>query len=67
MLKFQLQELQDAKEEYIGGFVMDVQKPATAANYALNIALYNLPEDFYANYIKNINSVTVDDVQNAGH
>jgi predicted Zn-dependent peptidase len=58
-------ELQDAKEEYIGGFVMDVQKPATAANYALNIALYNLPEDFYANYIKNINSVTVDDVQNA--
>ena len=45
-------ELQDAKEEYIGGFVMDVQKPATAANYALNIALYNLPEDFYANYIK---------------
>jgi predicted Zn-dependent peptidase len=58
-------ELQDAKEEYIGGFVMDVQKPATAANYALNIALYNLPEDFYANYIKNINSVTIEDVQNA--
>ena len=58
-------ELQDAKEEYIGGFVMDVQKPATAASYALNIALYDLPEDFYANYIKNINSVTVDDVQNA--
>ena len=58
-------ELQDAKEEYIGSFVMDVQKPATAANYAFNIALYDLPEDFYANYIKNINSVTVDDVQNA--
>ncbi len=63
--KVSSKELQDAKEEYIGGFVMDVQKPATAANYALNIALYNLPEDFYANYIKNINSVTVADVQNA--
>jgi hypothetical protein len=63
--KVTAKELQDAKEEYIGGFVMDVQKPATAANYALNIALYNLPEDFYENYIKNINSVTVDDVQNA--
>ena len=63
--KVNSKELQDAKEEYIGGFVMDVQKPATAANYALNIALYNLPEDFYANYIKNINSVTVADVQNA--
>ncbi|MFB1040472.1 MAG: pitrilysin family protein [Polaribacter sp.] len=63
--KVSSKELQDAKEEYIGGFVMDVQKPATAANYALNIALYNLPEDFYTNYIKNINSVTVADVQNA--
>jgi zinc protease len=63
--KVTAKELQDAKEEYIGGFVMDVQKPATAANYALNIALYSLPEDFYANYIKNINSVTVADVQNA--
>ena len=58
-------ELQDAKEEYIGGFVMDVQKPATAASFALNIARYNLPKDFYANYIKNINAVTLDDVQNA--
>ncbi|QTE24128.1 M16 family metallopeptidase [Polaribacter cellanae] len=58
-------ELQDAKEEYIGNFVMNVQKPETAANFELKIALYNLPEDFYANYIKNINSVTVDDVQNA--
>ena len=28
-------ELQDAKEEYIGSFVMGVQEPATAANYAL--------------------------------
>ena len=63
--KVTAKELQDAKEEYIGGFVMDVQKPATAANYALNIALFDLPEDFYASYIKNINSVTVDDVQNA--
>lgn len=63
--KISKKELQDAKEEYIGGFVMDVQKPATAANYALNIALYNLPENFYANYIKNINSVTIEDVQNA--
>ena len=44
---------------------MDVQKPRTAANYALNIARYNLPSDFYANYIENINAVTIADVQNA--
>ena len=59
------EELKNVKEEYIGSFVMDVQKPRTAASYALNIARYNLPEDFYANYIKNINDVTIDDVQNA--
>ncbi|WP_368356220.1 M16 family metallopeptidase [Polaribacter sp. SA4-10] len=59
------EELKNSKEEYIGGFVMDVQKPATAASFALNIARYNLPEDFYANYIENINTVTLDDLQNA--
>jgi len=63
--KVTAEELANSKEEYIGGFVMDVQKPTTIASFALNIALYNLPEDFYANYIKNIKAVTLDDVQNA--
>ncbi|WP_339882083.1 pitrilysin family protein [Polaribacter vadi] len=63
--KVSSEELANSKEEYIGGFVMDVQKPRTIANYALNIERYNLPEDFYENYIKNINAVTLDDVQNA--
>jgi zinc protease len=59
------EELENSKEEYIGGFVMDVQKPRTVASFALNIERYNLPKDFYANYIKNIKAVTLDDVQNA--
>jgi len=63
--KVTAEELENSKEEYIGGFVMDVQKPRTVANFALNIARYNLPKDFYANYIKNIKAVTLDDVQNA--
>ncbi len=63
--KVSAEELKNVKEKYIGSFVMDVQKPTTAARFALNIARYNLPEDFYANYIKNINAVTLDDVQNA--
>jgi|TARA_B110000902_G_scaffold62586_1_gene74103 predicted Zn-dependent peptidase len=63
--KASAEELKNVKEKYIGSFVMDVQKPRTAAIYALNIARYNLPSDFYANYIKNINAVTIDDVQNA--
>ena len=63
--KASAEELKNVKEKYIGSFVMDVQKPRTAANYALNIARYNLPSDFYANYIENINAVTIADVQNA--
>ena len=63
--KVTAEELKNAKEEYIGSFVMDVQKPRTAANFALNIARYNLPKDFYENYIKNINAVSLDDVQKA--
>ena len=63
--KVSAEELANSKEEYIGSFVMDVQKPRTIANYALNIERYNLPDDFYENYIKNINAVTLDDVQNA--
>ena len=63
--KVSAEELKNVKEEYIGSFVMDVQKPRTAANYALNIARYNLPSDFYANYIENINAVTIADVQDA--
>ncbi len=63
--KVSAEELKNAKAKYIGSFVMNVQKPTTAARYALNIAMYNLPTDFYENYLANINAVTIDDVQNA--
>lgn len=54
--------LRDVKAGYIGRFVMQVEKPATVARYALNIETESLPVDFYENYIKNINAVTADDV-----
>ncbi|MDM1378766.1 M16 family metallopeptidase [Myroides marinus] len=59
------EELKLAKAKYVGNFVMEIQKPATVATYALYKELYNLPADFYENYIKNINAVTVADVQAA--
>ena len=62
--KASAEELKNAKAKYVGSFVMEVQKPATAARYALNIARYNLPADFYENYLKNINAVTLEGVQN---
>lgn len=55
--------LKNAKAKYVGNFVMALERPQTIANYALNIKRNNLPEDFYANYLENINKVTAEDVQ----
>ena len=57
------QMLADAKAKYVGNFVMALERPQTIANYALNIKRNNLPDDFYANYLENINKVSVEDVQ----
>jgi predicted Zn-dependent peptidase len=57
------QMLADAKAKYVGNFVMALERPQTIANYALNIKRNNLPDDFYANYLENINNVSVEDVQ----
>jgi hypothetical protein len=54
--------LNNVKAGYVGKFVMQVEKPATVARYALNIETEGLPTDFYENYIKNINAVTPDDI-----
>lgn len=54
--------LANVKAGYIGKFVMQIEKPQTVAGYALKIKTQGLAEDFYENYIKNINAVTADDV-----
>lgn len=59
------EELKNAKEQYIGSFVINAQNPSTAASFALNKELYDLPDDFYETYLAKINSVTLDDVQDA--
>jgi len=54
--------LKNVKAGYVGNFVMQIEKPQTIAGYALRIKTQGLPEDFYENYIKNINAVTADDI-----
>ncbi len=56
------EELANVKAGYVGKFVMQVSKPQTVARFALNIETEGLPEDFYRNFIKNINAVTAEDV-----
>lgn len=57
------EELKKSKTAVAGSFVFGLENPQTLASYALNIARYNLPEDFYANYLKVLESTTVDDIQ----
>ncbi|WP_179344475.1 M16 family metallopeptidase [Winogradskyella ursingii] len=57
------QTLSDAKAKYIGNFVMALERPETIANYALNIKINDLPEDFYSTYLQKIKDVSVEDVQ----
>lgn len=59
--------LNNAKAGYIGRFVMKAEKPESVARYALNTEIEDLPTDFYENYIKNINAVTKEEVQNAAN
>ena len=54
--------LKNVKAGYIGNFVMQIEKPATVARYALQTRTQNLPANFYENYIQNINAVTSDDI-----
>lgn len=54
--------LKDAKAKYVGNFVMALERPQTIANYALKVKLNNLPEDFYENFLENINKVSAEDV-----
>ena len=57
------QKLEDVKKSFAGTFVLRLENPGTVANYALNIELNDLSEDFYENYLKKINAVSVEDVK----
>jgi zinc protease len=57
------QELIAAKAEISGAFGRSLESPQTIASFALNTARYNLPKDFYNNYVKAIDAVTLADVQ----
>ena len=55
--------LENAKAKFLGNFILQSEDKTVAARRALTIKTNDLPEDFYKNYIANINKVTVEDVQ----
>lgn len=59
------QEDLDRQISYMsGGFAIGLENPQTVAQYAINVERYNMPKDYYQNYLKNLSAVTVADVQN---
>ena len=61
--KVDVEELASAKAYRTGSFARSLENPQTIASFALNIKRYNLPEDYYTNYLKRLNAVTVEDIQ----
>ena len=59
------QELKDAKAALAGSFGRSISEPSVIANYAVNIDKYKLPKDYYKNYLKRLEAVTVKDIQDA--
>ncbi|MCB0560174.1 MAG: insulinase family protein [Lewinellaceae bacterium] len=59
------QELQSTKNYITGFFARAMERPETVARLALNTARYKLPKDYYANYLKNVNAVTAEQLQEA--
>jgi predicted Zn-dependent peptidase len=46
-----------------GGFARSLENPATIANFALNVARYKLPPNYYQDYLKNLGNVDPQTVQ----
>lgn len=61
--KVDAQTLQDMKNYVSGTFAIGLENPQTIARYAINIDRYKMPKDYYKNYLKAVNEVSVDDIQ----
>ncbi len=55
-------ELSRMKSYINGSFARSLESPQTIANFATNIERYNMPSNYYANYLKNVEEVSVADI-----
>ncbi|HMP95098.1 MAG TPA: pitrilysin family protein, partial [Phnomibacter sp.] len=46
-----VEELSSIKNYMSGGFARSLEEPGTIASFALNVARYGLPKDYYRNYL----------------
>ena len=56
-------DLSLAKNSMNGSFARSLESPQTIAKFALNIERYGMDKDYYANYLKKLDAVSVEDVR----
>jgi len=57
------EELQNAKNYIAGTFAQALESARTIARFAANIDDYKLDQDYFKNYLKRIDAVTVEDIK----
>ncbi len=57
------EDLSNAKAKFLGNFIMQSEDKSVVANRAITIRTNDLDEDFYKDFIANINAVTKEDVK----
>lgn len=57
------EEITTVKNYLNGSFARSLESPRTIAGFALNVARYNLPKDYYQNYLTNLSAVNIASVQ----
>jgi len=55
-------ELMLARNNLAGSFARSLESPQTIARFAINTYRYDLPEDYYANYLKRLSAVSTYEV-----
>lgn len=58
-------ELNDVKNVISGEFARSLENPSVLAQFALDIARFNLPANFYKNYLKSIQAISPDEILTA--
>ena len=57
------EELEFAKNRTKGVFATGFESPQQIAGALVNLVVYKLPDDYFVNYLKNVDAVTLADVQ----
>ena len=58
------EEYHSVRNVMAGDFGRSLESPQTVANFALNIARFDLPTDYYNNYVQNLMAVSKQDILN---